>query len=73
MSVLREIYRLEGFNFGANLGAAIGAGVPGHARLHSVPCWSGDTNCMTTVDEVRVIPETLSETHLRVCEVLQIL
>jgi ATP adenylyltransferase len=30
--------------------------------VHALPRWSGDTNFMTSVAEVRVMPETLSTT-----------
>lgn len=66
MSTLRKIYNPQAFNFGANIGEAAGAGVPGHVHLHIVPRWNGDTNFMSTVGDVRILPEDLAETYRRV-------
>ena len=66
--VLRSLYCPEGFNIGANLGAAAGAGVIGHVHFHVVPRWVGDSNFMSTVGEVRVLPEELGVTLQRVQE-----
>ncbi len=71
MSILRKIYNPQAFNLGANIGEAAGAGVPGHVHLHIVPRWHGDTNFMTTVGDVRVLPEDLDVTYQRVKENLQ--
>ncbi len=60
--VIREAMSPHGFNVGANIGAAAGAGVPGHVHVHVVPRWSGDTNFMTTVGDTKVLPEMLAET-----------
>ena len=62
---LREAYKLQGINVGANLGASAGAGIEEHVHLHVVPRWNGDTNFMTIVGQTRVLPEDIRSTAAR--------
>jgi ATP adenylyltransferase len=59
LQAVRAAYNPDGVNIGANLGQAAGAGVPGHLHVHVLPRWLGDTNFMTAIAEVRVLPESL--------------
>jgi ATP adenylyltransferase len=60
---LTEAYKPQGFNIGINLGRIAGAGVEDHVHTHIIPRWSGDTNFITVVSDIRVIPEALDATY----------
>jgi ATP adenylyltransferase len=62
VKVLKEAMNPQGFNIGMNLGKAGGAGIAEHAHVHVIPRWEGDTNFMTVISQVRVIPEDLAST-----------
>jgi ATP adenylyltransferase len=63
--VLTEVYQPHGINVGINLGRPAGAGVVDHIHVHLVPRWTGDTNFMSVVGNVRVLPEELPESARR--------
>jgi len=66
VQALKAAYRPDGVNVGLNLGRSAGAGVPTHVHIHVLPRWNGDTNFMTTVAEVRVLPEALGASAAKV-------
>ncbi|MDQ5820474.1 MAG: HIT domain-containing protein [Actinomycetota bacterium] len=68
IAALKETYRPDGFNLGWNLGRVAGAGVVDHVHLHVVPRWSGDTNFMPVLADVKVIPEHLAASRTRLAE-----
>ena len=65
ISVLRQVFNPGGFNIGANLGRVAGAGIEDHFHTHIVPRWQGDTNIMPVLADVRIVPEALAETYLK--------
>jgi len=70
-SGLAEVaFNPQGLNIGINQGKAAGAGVPQHLHVHIVPRWGGDTNFITVVGQVRVVPDSLDRVYARYREVL---
>ncbi len=66
--VIKRAIGAHGFNVGMNIGRCAGAGLPGHLHLHVVPRWNGDTNFMSALGDIRVIPQALSQLyeHLKI-------
>lgn len=71
VEILKQIMKPDGFNVGLNLGHVAGAGMENHMHFHVVPRWKGDTNFMTVIEDVRVIPEHIKATYAKLVPLFQ--
>lgn len=62
---LQKVFSPHGFNIGANIGRLAGAGIEEHIHFHIVPRWSGDSNFMPVIGDVKVISQDLAETKTK--------
>ena len=69
--LLRSIAEPQGFNLGANIGEAAGAGIASHFHFHVAPRWPGDANFMLTVGGTQTVSDTLSNTARKMREAWQ--
>lgn len=63
VEVLKEVFGPGGFNIGANIGKLAGAGIDGHFHSHIVPRWQGDSNYVSVLADIRVVPQALADTY----------
>lgn len=63
VQVLKEVFGPGGFNIGANIGKVAGAGIDDHFHSHIVPRWHGDSNYMSVLADVKVVPQALADTY----------
>jgi ATP adenylyltransferase len=71
IKALEKISKPQGFNFGANLGRAAGAGIDKHVHFHLVPRWNGDTNFMPVLSDVKLISENMAGLRLKLSQEMQ--
>ena len=70
MKILNKLMKPHGFNVGLNLGKAAGAGIHQHIHLHIIPRWTGDTNFMPVIGEVKTISQDLLVTKRNIIKIL---
>ena len=70
IDVLKIVLKPHGFNFGANIGRAAGAGIDNHIHFHIVPRWSGDTNFLPTLSDVKTVSEDMKSTYKKIKSVI---
>lgn len=71
IKVLNNLMSPHGFNFGANIGQAAGAGIHTHLHFHLVPRWTGDTNFMPVLGDVKIISQDLLVTKNNIIKELE--
>jgi ATP adenylyltransferase len=69
---LGEVSAPDGFNIGANFGRSAGAGIDDHIHIHIVPRWSGDTNFMPVLADIKVISEEMGRTWRRLRDAMKV-
>jgi ATP adenylyltransferase len=70
LRLLKLAFNPNGHNIGLNMGRVAGAGIADHLHWHIVPRWNGDTNFITVLADIRVIPESLTAVYDRFRAVL---
>jgi ATP adenylyltransferase len=63
IQILRKVNTPDGFNVGFNLGKSAGAGYDEHIHNHIVPRWTGDTNFMPVLADIKIHPESLQQSY----------
>jgi ATP adenylyltransferase len=63
IQILRKVNTPDGFNVGFNLGKSAGAGYDEHIHNHIVPRWTGDTNFMPVLADIKIHPENLEQSY----------
>lgn len=71
LQLLKKAISPQGFNVGINIGRCAGAGLPGHIHQHIVPRWNGDTNFMSVVGNVRIVPQASAQLYEELMRVLR--
>ena len=61
VKAMRTALKPDGFNLGANIGRAAGAGFADHIHWHVVPRWDGDNNFMPVLASTRVLSQSLQD------------
>lgn len=65
ITALETAFKPHGFNIGANLGKAAGAGEENHLHFHIVARWNGDANFMPVIGQTHIMSEYLEQTYSR--------
>lgn len=61
-TILKDAFSPAGLNVGCNIGSCAGAGIADHLHFHIIPRWEGDHNFMTSIAEIRTIPQHIDTT-----------
>ena len=62
-NIMKQVFAAQGFNIGINVGKAAGAGIDEHIHIHIVPRWTGDTNFMPVLTDIKVIPQHIQAAY----------